>query len=91
MMDSDPRNIVINHVHPGLVDTDMTNYFEPQQVRSRQVKTLVENKFCVNIIRGTKSAVYACLLPSQTSIRGAFLWHDCQEVDWVNGPLPSAV
>ena len=28
MMDSDPRNIVINHVHPGLVDTDMTNYFE---------------------------------------------------------------
>ena len=29
MMDSDPRNdIVINHVHPGLVDTDMTSYFE---------------------------------------------------------------
>ena len=29
MMDSDPRNdIVINHVHPGLVDMDMTSYFE---------------------------------------------------------------
>ena len=30
MMDSDPReDIVVNHVHPGYVDTDMTSHKGP--------------------------------------------------------------
>ena len=35
-----------------------------------------------------ESSVYAALLPANTSIKGAYIWHDCQIVDWVNGPTP---
>ena len=73
MMDDDPReDIVVNHVHPGYVDTDMTSHKGP-----------------LTIDRGAESSVYAALLPAKSTVRGAYLWHDCQEVDWVNGPLPS--
>jgi len=71
-MEQDPRqDIVINHVHPGYVDTDMTR-----------------NKGVHTIDRGAESAVFAALLPPMTAIRGAYIWHDCQIVDWVNGPTP---
>lgn len=73
LMDGDPReDIVVNHVHPGYVDTDMTSHKGP-----------------TTIDRGAESSVYAALLPPKTEVRGAYLWHDCQQVDWVNGPLPS--
>ena len=32
--------------------------------------------------------MYAALLPAETAVRGEFIWHDCQLVDWVRGPLP---
>jgi len=71
-MDQDPRqDIVINHVHPGYVDTDMTSH-----------------KGVLSIDRGSESGVFAALLPPNTDIRGAYIWHDCQIVDWVNGPTP---
>jgi len=67
------EDIVLNHVHPGWVDTDMTKH-------RGQLST----------DRGAQSATYAALLPPNTPLRGAYLWHDCQEVDWIKGPLPSA-
>eukprot|EP00092_Neocalanus_flemingeri_P028219 GFUD01030644.1.p1 GENE.GFUD01030644.1~~GFUD01030644.1.p1 ORF type:complete len:287 (+),score=80.51 GFUD01030644.1:89-949(+) len=72
-MEKDSRNdIVINHVHPGYVDTDMTSH-----------------KGVLTIDRGAESGVFAALLPAGTDIRGAYIWHDCQIVDWVNGPTPA--
>merc|ERR1712002_1088837 len=65
------EDIVVNHVHPGYVDTDMSSH-----------------KGHVTIDRGAESAIYAALLPSNTEVRGKYIWHDCQEVDWVNGPKP---
>lgn len=37
---------------------------------------------------GAKSSVYCALLPKGTDLKGKYIWLDCQEVDWVNGPLP---
>jgi len=71
-MDQDPRqDIVVNHVHPGYVDTDMTSH-----------------NGVLSIDRGSESGVFAALLPPNTGVRGAYIWHDCQIVDWVNGPTP---
>jgi carbonyl reductase 1 len=73
----------VNHVHPGYVDTDMTSHKGP-----------------LTIDRGAQSALFAALLPAGTEVssacdatlghqvRGAYIWHDCQIVDWVNGPTP---
>jgi len=73
MMDTDQRDdIVVNYVHPGWVNTDMTSH--------KGEKTVEE---------GVVSSVYAALLPAKTEIRGAYIWHDTQVVDWVNGPLPA--
>jgi len=71
--DSRP-DIVVNHVHPGYVDTDMTSH-----------------KGHLTVDQGAQSAVFAALLPPGTDIRGAYIWHDCQTVDWVSGPLPGVV
>ncbi|KAK4293800.1 hypothetical protein Pmani_033524 [Petrolisthes manimaculis] len=71
--DTDPRpDLVINHCHPGYVDTDMTSHKGP-----------------LSIDQGAVSASYAALLPPNTEVRGEYLWHDKQLVDWVNGPTPS--
>jgi len=71
-MEGDSRkDIVVNHVHPGYVDTDMTSHKGP-----------------LTIDRGAESAVFGALLPPGTEVRGAYIWHDCQLVDWVNGPTP---
>jgi len=64
-------DLVVNHVHPGYVDTDMTSHKGP-----------------LTIDRGAMSSVFAALLPPNTEVRGAYIWHDCQVLDWVNGPLP---
>ena len=73
MMEADPRDdIVVNHVHPGYVDTDMTSHKGP-----------------LTPDQGAVSSVFAALLPPKTEIRGAYLWYDCQIVDWANGPLPA--
>jgi len=69
---TEPRqDVVVNHVHPGYVDTDMTSH-----------------KGVLTIDRGAQSSVFAALLPPNTEVRGAYIWHDCQIVDWVNGPTP---
>ena len=68
------EDIVVNHVHPGYVDTDMTSHKGP-----------------LTIDRGAESSVFAALLPPRTEVRGDYIWHDCQVLDWVNGPLPAFV
>jgi len=74
-MGQDEReDIVINHVHPGYVDTDMSSH-----------------KGALSIDRGAESSVFAALLPPRTGVRGEFIWHDCQVLDWVKGPLPAFV
>jgi len=40
---------------------------------------------------GAAAAVYLATLPPKSGITGQYVWHDCQLVDWVNGPLPAAV
>lgn len=67
-------DLVVNHVHPGFVDTDMTSHRGP-----------------LTIDRGAQSAVFAALLPPGTETRGCYIWHDCQIIDWVNGPTPGPV
>ena len=66
-------DLVVNHVHPGYVDTDMSSHKGPLTVEA-----------------GAEAIVWAALLPPMIKEpRGAFIWHDKQIVDWVNGPLPA--
>jgi len=82
MMDADAReDIVVNHVHPGFIDTDMAADLD-NAIRQTGPKS---------IDRGAEAPVFLALLPAKTDIRGAFVWHDCTVVDWVNGPLPANV
>jgi len=40
--------------------------------------------------QGSVAAIYLATLPPKSNITGQYCWHDCQPVDWVNGPLPAA-
>jgi len=76
-MEGDSRkDIVVNHVHPGFVETDMTSNQNFGDHRP------------VTIDRGAESGVFAALLPPGTPVRGEYIWHDCTVLDWVEGPLP---
>jgi len=66
------KDIVVNHVHPGYVDTDMSSHKGPLTPEE-----------------GAVSSVFCALLPPDTTLKGQYIWHDCQVVDWVNGPLPN--
>lgn len=102
-MAADPRaDIVVNHVHPGYVDTDMTSHKGPLTIDRYRTKLLLTNYCLLAALltvsstlplcyRGSQSAVYASLLPPNTEVRGAYLWHDNTVLDWVNGPLPAFV
>lgn len=73
--DNDPRtDMVVNSCHPGYVDTDMTSHKGPL--------TIEQGAVCPSYL--------ALLPPNVTELRGAYLWHDKQVVDWENGPTPSA-
>ena len=70
--DTSRNDVVINHVHPGYVDTDMTSHKGPLTPE-----------------QGAKSSLFAANLPSGTSVKGQYIWHDCSIVDWVKGPTPT--
>ncbi|KAA0203611.1 hypothetical protein HAZT_HAZT008227, partial [Hyalella azteca] len=73
MLDQDPRDdIVVNHCHPGYVDTDMTSH--------RGVLTVEQGAVCPTYL--------ALLPPNVSSPRGEYLWYDKQVVDWVDASLP---
>jgi len=67
------QDLVVNHVHPGYVDTDMTSHRGPMTVEDG-AKAIVWA---------------ALLPPNVEKPRGDYIWHDKQILDWVNGPLPS--
>uniref|UniRef100_A0A0A9W0V9 carbonyl reductase (NADPH) n=1 Tax=Lygus hesperus TaxID=30085 RepID=A0A0A9W0V9_LYGHE len=71
---ADPReDIVINHVHPGYVDTDMTSHKGPFTVaQGAEAPTYA-----------------ALLPENCSSPKGDMIWHNKEIIDWVNGPLPS--
>jgi carbonyl reductase 1 len=72
---SDSReDLVINHVHPGYVDTDMTSHKGPLTIEEGAVS----------------SVFAALLPPNVSSPKGDYIWFDKQIVNWVDGPLPSA-
>jgi len=73
MMDKDPRDDIV------------VNFVHPGYVDT----DMVGNQGALTIDRGAEGPVYCALLPAKTNIRGEYLWHDCQVIDWVNGPLPS--
>ncbi|XP_047004628.1 carbonyl reductase [NADPH] 1-like [Schistocerca americana] len=72
--DCDERpDLVVNAVHPGYVDTDMTSHKGPLTIEEGAVAPL----HC------------ALLPPGVKSPRGKYIWCDKKEVDWISGPVPS--
>ncbi|XP_049858337.1 carbonyl reductase [NADPH] 3-like [Schistocerca gregaria] len=72
--DCDERpDLVVNAVHPGYVDTDMTSHTGPLTIEEGAVAPL----HC------------ALLPPGVKSPRGKYIWCDKKEVDWISGPVPS--
>jgi len=70
--DTTREDMILNHCHPGYVDTDMTSHkgiFSPE-------------KGCVALVFG------AMIPKGAAGPRGQFIWHDTSVVDWVQGPLP---
>jgi len=68
-------DILINHVHPGYVDTDMTSHKGPLTIDQG----------------AAAPAWLALLPPNNPSNpKGAYVWSNKAIVDWVNGPTPSA-
>ncbi|CAG0919953.1 unnamed protein product [Notodromas monacha] len=67
------EDLVINHVHPGYVDTDMTSHKGPLPIEEGAVS----------------SVFAALIPPGAASPKGDYIWFKKEIVDWVNGPLPS--
>jgi len=67
------EDLVVNHCHPGYVDTDMTSHKGPLTVEQGAVASIY----------------LALLPPNVEAPRGDYVWHDKTIVDWVNGPTPS--
>lgn len=71
---SDSRpDIIVNHVHPGWVDTDMSEHLGPLTVEQGAVAPT----WC------------ALLPPNVEGPKGCYVWCDKTIVDWVNGPMPA--
>jgi len=68
------EDIIVNSVHPGWVDTDMSGHSGPLTPEEG----------------ARSSVFAALIPPGATSPKGAYIWHDNQVVDWVKGPTPSA-
>ncbi len=66
-------DLVVNHVHPGYVDTDMTSHKGSLTVEAGSEAIVWA----------------ALLPPNVKEPRGGYIWHDKTIVDWVNGPTPS--
>ena len=50
---------------------------------------MTSHKGPLTIDEGARSTLYAALLPPNTPVRGAYIWKNCELVDWVNGPTPA--
>jgi len=47
----------------------------------------------LTIQEGADAPAWLAMMPPSTpensTLKGSYIWHDRQVVDWVNGPLPS--
>jgi len=66
-------DLVVNSVHPGYVDTDMTSH--------KGELTIDQG--------ADAPVHLALLPPNVKEPRGGYVWHNKAIVDWVNGPTPS--
>ncbi|KAF6203739.1 hypothetical protein GE061_002073 [Apolygus lucorum] len=66
------EDIVINHVHPGYVDTDMTSHKGPLTIAQG----------------ADAPTYAALLPENCKSPRGEYIWFTRAVVDWINGPVP---
>uniref|UniRef100_A0A2P2HWY0 carbonyl reductase (NADPH) n=1 Tax=Hirondellea gigas TaxID=1518452 RepID=A0A2P2HWY0_9CRUS len=71
--DTTREDIVINHVHPGYVDTDMTSHKGTLTIEAG----------------AAAPTYLALLPPNCSSPRGEYVWHDKRLVDWVNEANPA--
>lgn len=69
-------DVIVNHVHPGYVDTDMTSHKGPLTIDEGAVAP-------------TWLALLPASNPSNP--KGEYVWYDKTIVDWVNGPTPARV
>ncbi|PSN32501.1 hypothetical protein C0J52_21941, partial [Blattella germanica] len=70
---NDPReDIVVNSVHPGYVDTDMTSHKGPLTIEQG----------------ADAPVYLALLPPAVTSPRGEYIWCNRDIVNWAKGPTP---
>lgn len=67
------EDLVVNAVHPGYVDTDMTSH--------KGHLTIEQGAAAPSWL--------ALLPPNVDKPRGGYVWHDKQIIDWVLGPMPS--
>ncbi|XP_021946203.1 carbonyl reductase [NADPH] 1 [Folsomia candida] len=65
-------DIIVNAVHPGYVDTDMTSHKGPLSPDEGAIA----------------ATWLALLPQNATTPRGGYVWHDKTVVDWANGPAP---
>jgi len=65
-------DIVVNSVHPGYVDTDMTSHQGPLSIDQG----------------AEAAVWLAQLPPNVETPRGQYVWTNKAIVDWVNGPTP---
>ncbi|XP_069688609.1 carbonyl reductase [NADPH] 3-like isoform X2 [Periplaneta americana] len=71
--DADSReDIVVNAVHPGYVDTDMTSHMGPLTIEQGADAPLY----------------LALLPDNVKSPSGNYIWCNREIVDWINGPMP---
>ncbi|KAJ6648873.1 Carbonyl reductase [NADPH] 3 [Pseudolycoriella hygida] len=69
-------DILVNHVHPGYVDTDMTSHKGPLTIDQG-----AEAPTWLAILPANNAA----------NPKGQYVWNNKAIVDWVNGPTPSSV
>ncbi|KAK7579803.1 hypothetical protein V9T40_000432 [Parthenolecanium corni] len=71
--DKDSRkDIIVNSVHPGYVDTDMTSHKGPLTIEEGAVAPL----YCALLPENTDKP------------KGDYVWLDKRIIDWVHGPMP---
>ncbi|XP_015590915.1 carbonyl reductase [NADPH] 1 [Cephus cinctus] len=82
LFDKDAReDLVVNSVHPGFVDTDMTSHGRSSAFSRYRASMMTPD-------RGAQAPVYLALLPPNTDIKGKYIWSDNTVVDWLAESTP---
>ncbi len=88
------EDIIINHVHPGYVNTQMSEYRGVLTIEKGNTisinKLLSALLICGMLlcIGAVAPSWLALLPPNVQEPKGLFVWCDKTIVDWVKGPMP---